>query len=255
MTILKKDLRSLTMKRAVIITFCLYFLLILANIVLEKTTLFYGWSYTIFLLLFYVIFLAFITNFKQKSVLNLLQTNLSIKTDLLLYGLVGSIAIILIGLSLQYCSAYLNPDLEIKPPQRFNIIYLVFYIIGAGFEELFFRKYIITEFSKKLSLTKTIRFSALAFALAHLPVEGGLLQYFDGLVLGYLFWITKDWFLCFALHFIHNAVIGLVNEIIFSGVPLLSYNSSLYWVLFFVGSILLWFVIRKLKTEAKKIKT
>lgn len=151
MTILKKvSLGGITMKRAIIITFCLYFLLILANIVLEKNTLFYGWSYIIFLLLFYVIFLAFITNFKQKGVLNLLQTNFSIRTELLLYGLVGSIAIILIGLSLQYCYAYLNPDLEIKPPQRINIIYLVFYIIGAGFEELFFRKYIISEFSKKI---------------------------------------------------------------------------------------------------------
>lgn len=77
------------------------------------------------------------------------------------------------------------------------------------------------------------------------------MQYFFGLLLGYIFWITKDWFMCFLLHVLYNSVIGIVNELILSGIPLLSYDAWVYYILFIIGCVMLWYAIHKLKIKAK----
>lgn len=106
------------MKKSLVLISCLYVAAFLVNTTPERFFPFRSWSYILTLSLIYFTFLAFIGKFKRKGVIHLFQTNFSIKTELLLFGLIGSIAIILIGYSIQYYSAYLNPDLGIKPPQR-----------------------------------------------------------------------------------------------------------------------------------------
>jgi len=198
---------------------------------------------------FYLTLIFVGVNFNFKSLWGCLKTKFNFQYKIFVLGSIGIIGLLLLGHSLQIYILNTNPKHPINL-LSFSLYIIFFLILNSAFEELFFRKFLIKRLNSKYSLVITIRISALIFALGHLFLEGGGVQYFLGLIFGYMFWILNDWFLGFLLHVLFNIFIIIRNEITISVTSLFHINPWLAVVLFILGIVMVWYSISELKKRA-----
>ncbi len=93
---------------------------------------------------------------------------------------------------------------------NFVIVLISVGIIAPVLEELLFRGIILKGFLNNYSIKIAIIFSALIFAAAHFNVRQGIITFFMGLFLGWLYYKTKSLLLPIFSHFLNNslAVVG-----------------------------------------------
>lgn len=153
---------------------------------------------------------------------------------------------------------YLNDSDLIQHSNNFTVFdkALIYRIIGILiispiFEELFFRKYLISrllnENSKKISLIV----SSICFSLIHFETPNNLIPAFIfGIISGLIFIKTNKIGYSILLHLICNSLllIDLVSgDKFFNYLFELKFN-SIYWIIFVVGIILSYFGLKKITT-------
>lgn len=198
----------------------------------------------------FALILIFASNFNWNNLVSLSKTNFNIPFKILALGFIGTIGIFIAGHNIQvlYLSTSQENVLYFIDPSL-SIAYLS--IIYVAIEEIVFRKFMISKLIEKYNLVKAIRYSALIFALAHI-FQGGLRidLYFSSLIFGYTYWILKDWFLCFILHALFNAIVKIRSKIFFSGTDVFDIDSRWAFVLLVLGIVMVWYSISELKKRA-----
>ncbi len=98
--------------------------------------------------------------------------------------------------------------------QQLPLLYilLIFAVIPAVFEELFFRGFLFTALLRSLSVGRAIVISAVLFGIFHvvagtLAPERFLPSTFMGLILGWACWKTGSVFPGMLLHAVHNGLL------------------------------------------------
>jgi membrane protease YdiL (CAAX protease family) len=122
-------------------------------------------------------------------------------------------------------------------------------IVAPIFEELFFRKYMLTELLQKYSLKLSVIISSICFSLIHLPSYRNLIPSFIfGIISGIIFMKTKNILYSIILHFLVNFIwfVSLIyGESFYNWIYGLEYN-FMYWSLFVFGFLLTLFGIKKI---------
>ena len=113
----------------------------------------------------------------------------------------------------------------------------------------------ISKLIEKYNLVKAIQYSALIFTLGHSFQRGvGIDLYFGAIILGYTYWILKDWFLCFILHTLFNAIVKIRSKLFFSGTDVFDIDSRWAFILLILGIVMVWYSISELKERALRTK-
>lgn len=208
------------------------------------------------LIFFYIGVLLIATRFKRSMFLELFVIKPITSLNLILLGLTGCLCVVLIAYSFFGILIHLDPQGFTKELSDFNFLILFAFLIGALFEEILFRKYLISKLEKKHKPSKAIFLSAIIFSLFHL-IDGAnlILLYFVGLVLGYVYWISKSWLLVFVIHFLYNLTLLLVDYSIIHGSQLLYLDLPYYLVSLSSSILLLWYSLFLLKSKVKQLET
>ncbi|WCO03572.1 CPBP family intramembrane glutamic endopeptidase [Psychroserpens ponticola] len=123
--------------------------------------------------------------------------------------------------------------------------------IAPIFEELFFRKYLFVELSKKYSSKISIIISSICFSLIHLPSYRNLIPTFlFGVICCLIYSKTRNILYTILIHFLSNLTWLLTIKFganIYNWVLSLEYN-YLYWVLVLSGILIVYFSLRKITT-------
>lgn len=198
----------------------------------------------------YSIIMILASNFNWNNIVSLSKTNFKIPFKILAIGFIGITGILIAGHNAQVLYLSVSPENEVyfEDPSLSLVYLLIFYV---AVEEIVFRKFMISKLIEKYNLVKAIRYSALIFALAHI-FQGGLRidLYFASLIFGYTYWIIKDWFLCFILHALFNAIVKIRSIIYFSGTDVFDIDSRWAFVLLILGIVMVWYSISELKKRA-----
>ncbi len=124
-------------------------------------------------------------------------------------------------------------------------------IISPIFEELFFRKYLISKLLKENNKIIALIISSICFALIHFETPNNLIPAFlFGIVSGLVFLKTKKIGYSILLHFICNSLwlIDLVlGDKFYNYLYELEFN-SIYWIIFIFGILLTYFGLKKITT-------
>ena len=205
------------------------------------------------LIFFCIGVLLIATRFKRSMFLELFVIKPITSLNLILLGLTGCLCVVLIAYSFFGILLHLDPQFT-KELSDFNFLILFAILIGALFEEILFRKYLISKLEKKHKPSKAIFLSAIIFSLFHL-IDGAnlILLYFVGLVLGYVYWISKSWLLVFVIHFSYNLTLLLVDYSVIHGSQLL--YLPYYLVSLSSSILLLWYSLFLLKSKVKQLET
>tara|TARA_B100000767_G_scaffold69307_1_gene65961 strand:- start:381 stop:1109 length:729 start_codon:yes stop_codon:yes gene_type:complete len=208
------------------------------------------------LIFFYIGVLLIATRFNRLMFLELFIIKPITSSNLILLGLTGCLCLVLIGCSLVGIFIHLDPQGFTKALSDFNISILFTFLIGALFEEILFRKYLISKLAKRYSPTKAVFLSAIIFSLFHF-IDGAnlILLYFMGLILGYVYWISKSWLLVFVIHFSYNLTLLLVDYSVIHGSQLLYLDLPYYLVSISSSILLLWYSLFLLKSKVKQLET
>lgn len=114
-------------------------------------------------------------------------------------------------------------------------------IVAPILEELFFRKFLITELLKKYSLPITLVVSSFLFSIIHYETPVNLLPAFlFALLSGILYFKTKQITYSVLLHFFANTaslILAIKGEAYYEWLSWLNFG-YLYWTLFITGIIL-----------------
>ena len=235
--------------------FCFLFLLSLFsfNFVMEP----YDISpllYFICVIIFYGVWLFIANTFKGYSISELVDFKFNLNLKLLLLGLLGSLGLILIDFSVNEILFKLNPK-HFRELSEFNVLILFYIIVCSFFEEILFRKFLISSLSKKYRPAKAILISALVFMIGHIFHTNFIVVFFSGLIYGYMYWISKSWFLCFVIHALDNSVIILLDELKISGFNFSFLEMPYYVFGMLLGISLLWYSLFLLKSKVKQLET
>lgn len=129
-------------------------------------------------------------------------------------------------------------------------------ILSPVLEELFFRKYLLSELLKRNSIKISLIVSSVCFSLMHLPNFVNLIPTFLlGLISGYIFIRTKNISMSIFLHFISNLIVILLNvygKSIYENLKSLDYNLW-YWMLSLLGAVLVFVGIKIMENRIMKI--
>jgi membrane protease YdiL (CAAX protease family) len=127
-------------------------------------------------------------------------------------------------------------------------VILIGAIIPGIVEELFFRGVIQTQLQARLiSHHNAIFFSAFIFSVLHFQFYGLLPRMIMGLILGYMFYWSKNIWYPVLVHIVNNTI-GVIGIYFFGTTILEPYNKSLLTLLFVVISFVLSvFIILHLK--------
>jgi len=194
------------------------------------------------------------SNFKWNNIVSLSNTNFKIPFKILAIGFIGITGILIAGHNAQVLYLSVSPENEVYfEDHSLSLVYLLIFYVAV--EEIIFRKFMISKLSEKYNLVKAIRYSALIFTLAHI-FQGGLRidLYFASLIFGYTYWILKDWFLCFILHALFNAIVKIRSIIYFSGTDVFDIDSRWAFVILILGIAMVWYSISELKKRALRTK-
>ena len=205
--------------------------------------------YFICVIIFYGVWLFIANTFKGYSISELVDFKFNLNLKLLLLGLLGSLGLILIDFSVNEILFKLNPK-HFRELSEFNVLILFYIIVCSFFEEILFRKFLISSLAKKYRPAKAILISALVFTIGHIIHSNFIVVFFSGLIYGYMYWITKSWFLCFVIHALDNCVIILLDELTISGFNFSFLEMPYYVFGMLLGISLLWYCIA---TFSKKL--
>ena len=181
-----------------------------------------------------------------------------IKFEILLYLLILTIglelfdrAILDLDLIYNFLSSGLVIPYESSESSSIAIIYtgISGLIIAPIFEELFFRKFLFVELTKKYSLVTSIIVSSVLFSAVHLPIYSNLVPTFIfGITACLIYHKTRNIFYCIILHFLGNLTWLLLEA--YGGTYyewLYGLNFDIYyWLLFIIGFALIYFAIKKI---------
>ncbi len=106
------------------------------------------------------------------------------------------------------------------------ILILALSITPAIFEELFFRKAIIS-YTKQYGKVFSLIFSALLFGMMHLNISQGIFAFIIGLIFGAIYLYTGDIKLTMIIHFVNNGFAALTMILPETGVAILTIWSIL----------------------------
>lgn len=190
------------------------------------------------------------------------------KTDLKIDNFYIICLLLIIGIGLEFIKSpffdfdnllkYFNKTDLVNHSHNFNgfdktLIYKTIgvLIIAPIFEELFFRKYLITNLLKENNRIITLIISSICFALIHFETPNNLIPSFIfGIVSGLIFIKTKKIGYSILLHFISNSfwLIGIVSgDEFYNFLFNLKFNST-YWILFILGILMTYFGLKKIAT-------
>ena len=210
--------------------------------------------YFICVIIFFGVWLFIANTFKGYSISELVDFKFNLNLKLLLLGLLGSLGLILIDFSVNEILFKLNPK-HFRELSEFNVLILFYIIVCSFFEEILFRKFLISSLAKKYRPAKAILISALFFMVGHLIDSNFILIFFSGLIYGYMYWISKSWFLCFVIHALDNSVIILLDELTISGFNFSFLEMPYYVFGMLLGISLLWYSLFLLKSKVKRLET
>ncbi len=113
-------------------------------------------------------------------------------------------------------------------------------LVAPIIEELFFRKFLITELLKKYSISITLLVSSFLFAIIHWETPVNLLPSFlFGLLSGFIYFKTKNIAYSVLLHFFANIaslILTIEGAAYYKWLSWLNFG-FLYWTLFIIGII------------------
>lgn len=199
--------------------------------------------------------------FKIKLNLNNLKSKLtSLNLKIFLY-----LIIVIIGLKLVN-----RPFLDIKyfgmklgyfaiEPYKFSELTLttiitrmiLYLIIAPIFEEIIFRKYILTKLLKRYSIFISIVISSIYFSLFHLPSYLSLMPtLIFGIIACIVYIKTRNIIYPIFLHFLYNLYelnLQLNGKHYYEWIHNLNFNLT-YWILFAIGLVITSFGIKKIAT-------
>lgn len=140
---------------------------------------------------------------------------------------------------------YSELDPVIREPDELNLYFLIrslsILIIAPVFEEIFFRKFLISKLTEKHSLVTSIIVSSILFSLIHIETPKNIFPTFIcGIISGLLFIKTGRIAYPILFHFLYNLIIQLLRVSYF---PLDTFLDSLefnlvYWSIALLGAIL-----------------
>ncbi len=107
-------------------------------------------------------------------------------------------------------------------------VFLAYCLVPAVCEELFFRSVVINEY-KAYGALNAVFISALYFTMVHFTVDGFLVYFFAGLVLGTVAYISRSVFPSMLVHMAYNAIVLYGRSTFISKTV---YNTSALFVAF-----------------------
>jgi len=125
---------------------------------------------------------------------------------------------LVIGLSIvmsevdNFIMSYLPEELAMEEifiqllDNNFFVVFISVGIIAPILEEILFRGIILKGFLKNYTVWKAIIFSSLIFAVAHFNIRQGIVTFFMGVFLGWLYYKTKSLILPIYAHIINNSL-------------------------------------------------
>ena len=119
----------------------------------------------------------------------------------------------------------LKSFLDFKSPLKFIVVFFMMAILPAVGEELTFRGVLMNlvhENSK--NYITAILVSAFVFALIHLQLHNFLALFFMGLVLGYVYFLTKNLWVAIIAHLFNNGIIVVMSYL--NNINMLSFDFS-----------------------------
>lgn len=126
-------------------------------------------------------------------------------------------------------------------------------LIAPVLEELFFRKFLITELLKKHKKVTALVVSAVLSATLHWESLSNLIPAFIfGIITGLIFIKTRRVMYTIILHFLFNllgVIITLKGQVYFEIIQWFGYG-ILYWSLFVLGIFITLFALKKIPSEA-----
>lgn len=132
-----------------------------------------------------------------------------------------------------------------------QFIYRIFsaLIIAPIFEELFFRKYLITNLIKENNRIISLLISSICFSLIHFETPNNLIPTFIfGIVSGLIFLKTRKIGYTILLHFICNSL-WLLDVLFDNKFYILLFNFKFnfyYWMIFILGIAMTYFGLKKI---------
>ncbi len=129
-------------------------------------------------------------------------------------------------------------------------------LVPAIFEEMLFRGCLQRIM---IPLTRNtfagILITGIIFSVIHISYYGFLPRLFLGLMLGYIFYYSKNLWLCIAAHFFNNAyTLTMMYILSRSGkLNMEALNETFPWYLGVIGSIILYFLFVAFRRESKKM--
>jgi len=148
--------------------------------------------------------------------------------------------------------SYSNSSNGIKP---FHIYFAISsLLIAPFFEEIFFRKFLLSKLIQNNGIWISIFVSSLCFASIHFETPKNLLPTFIfGVIACYIYLKTEKIKYTIIIHFLHNfylTILPIWGESIILWRESLKYN-FVYWTLFLMGIILTLIGIKKITTANK----
>lgn len=115
-------------------------------------------------------------------------------------------------------------------------------VLAPVFEELFFRKYLIDNLSKRYSVKNALMMSSLLFAIIHLPNFANILPTFAlGLISAYIYLKSGKIIHSILLHAMSNLLVILYNnfgQVLDGNLRKMDFDLS-YWLIFLLGILIL----------------
>lgn len=117
-------------------------------------------------------------------------------------------------------------------------------IFAPLLEEILFRGILMSDLKRRYGLLGSILISALLFSVVHLNFVQSIAAFFSGIVLGYIFYISKSLWGAIVVHMIHNLTVVVYNKYF----PRLDGEGSirelitidwLYYTIFYMSVVLL----------------